>query len=177
MGYRPVGPPIPGKSRNPGITRATASCGICLGPMERKGRRGRSAKYCSGACAREAARRKYRLANPYPYPGVVLPSGSVGAASELRVAVDLLMRGHSVFRALSPSSPCDLAVLCQGQLLRVEVRTKAQTPAGSVYKEAAVSGLRCDVLAVVINKGQQAEIRYLKPADQTQEFVFPPQET
>lgn len=55
------------------------------------------------------------------YPG--LPTGTVGAINELRVSVDLMARGYAVFRALSPSCPCDLAILKDDNLIRVEVKT------------------------------------------------------
>jgi serine/threonine protein kinase len=50
-------------------------------------------------------------------------SGAAGAISKLLIAADLLKRGYAVFRALSPSCPCDLAILHNGQLLAVEGRT------------------------------------------------------
>jgi hypothetical protein len=55
--------------------------------------------------------------------GSGLPSGTTGAISELLVSSDLLRRGYAVFRALSPSCSCDLAILKGGRLFRVEVRT------------------------------------------------------
>lgn len=39
------------------------------------------------------------------------------------VAADLLAKGYEVFRAVSPSCSCDLAILRDGKLTRVEVRT------------------------------------------------------
>lgn len=52
----------------------------------------------------------------------------------MRVAVDLLSRGYNVFRALSPSCPCDLAVLKNGKLVRVEVRTTWESAKSGIYK-------------------------------------------
>lgn len=43
--------------------------------------------------------------------------------AELFVATDLMRRGYSVFRCVSPNSPCDLAILMGERLLRIEVRT------------------------------------------------------
>lgn len=59
-----------------------------------------------------------------------IPRGTTGAVSELRVAADLLERGYEVFRAVSPSCSCDLAVLKDGKLVRVEVRTGYESPTG-----------------------------------------------
>ena len=55
------------------------------------------------------------------YPNV--NTGTVGAISELKVAIDLMSKGYKVFRALSPMCSCDLAVLKDKTLLRVEVTT------------------------------------------------------
>ena len=52
-----------------------------------------------------------------------LPTGTVGAISELRASVDLMARGFDVFRALSPTCPADLICLKDGQAITVEVRT------------------------------------------------------
>jgi hypothetical protein len=57
-----------------------------------------------------------------------LSSGTVGALQELRVSVDLMIRGYEVFRALSPSCSCDLMVLNGNKMLRIEVRTAYENP-------------------------------------------------
>ncbi len=51
-----------------------------------------------------------------------------GAISELVVAADLLDRGYSVFRSVSPNSPIDLVVLKSGRLQKVEVKTGKINP-------------------------------------------------
>lgn len=50
-------------------------------------------------------------------------AASVGASSELFVAADLLRQNREVYRALAPNSSCDLAVLHDKQVVRIEVRT------------------------------------------------------
>lgn len=45
----------------------------------------------------------------------------VGALGELLVSVDLMRRGYQVFRALSPGSSCDMLVLKNNTVQRVEV--------------------------------------------------------
>lgn len=79
-----------------------------------------------------------------------LASGTVGAISEMRAAIDLMGQGFEVFRALSPSCSCDLAVLKNGAVVRVEVRTGLVLTDGSLtaYLRANEAG-RADVLAVV----------------------------
>lgn len=86
-------------------------------------------KFCSNECYRINTRVRYHRYNPFKGK----TSTTTGAISELRVAVDLLVKGYDVFRALSPSSPCDLAILKDYKLLRIEVRTAHKTASGSVY--------------------------------------------
>jgi hypothetical protein len=89
-----------------------------------------------------------------------LASATVGALGELLVAADLLIRGYEVFRAISPSCSCDLAILKDGKLLRVEVRTGYRT---TVDPDAIAIGKkqgthRADILAVVVHS--PTRIRY-----------------
>lgn len=74
--------------------------------------------------------------------------GTVGALNELRVSEDLMRRGFHVFRALSPSSPCDLIVIDKaGAIHRVEVRT-GYTRGESVYLPPDKSPESHDIMAV-----------------------------
>lgn len=82
----------------------------------------------------------------------IIPPSTVGAISELLVGADLLRRGYEVFRALSPSCSCDLAILKNGKLLRVEVRTGRKNRRGNVVY--ANTTHRHDVMAVVVGKDQ-----------------------
>lgn len=78
----------------------------------------------------------------------IYSSGTVGAINELRVSVDLLCKGYAVFRALSPHCPCDLVLLLDHSVFRVEVTTGHRTSNGKLMiprKDAT----RYDVLAVV----------------------------
>lgn len=87
-------------------------------------------KYCSFDCYRETQHDKYVGNNPFKGKS----SATTGAISELRAAVDLLVKGYDVFRAVSPSCPCDLAVLKDNKLLRIEVRTIYKSTSGKLYK-------------------------------------------
>ena len=92
---------------------------------------------------------KYRELNP---PSEI-PSASVGALNELLVSCDLIRRKWSVFRALSPSCPCDLVVLRNGGLLRIEVTT------GSICVNKKVSYPDHDlkkrnILATILHDGR-----------------------
>lgn len=94
------------------------SCRGCGNPIP-EARKRYNAVYCSRLCMQDANKQKYREINP----DTLLSSGTVGAVSELVVCADLLKRGYEVFRAVSPSCSCDLAILKEGKLHRVEVRT------------------------------------------------------
>ena len=89
-------------------------------------------KYCSYECYSSYNHKKFKRENPNILRGNT--AGTTGAISELRVAIDLLAKGFNVFRALSPHCPCDLAVLKNGKLLRIEVRTAYRSVAGKPYK-------------------------------------------
>jgi PD-(D/E)XK endonuclease len=78
-----------------------------------------------------------------------LCTGTVGAVNELRVCIDLLARGFEVFRSVSPASSCDLAVLKDGRLLRVEVRT-AHVNADGVPQFSKKDGDENDHYAAVV---------------------------
>jgi hypothetical protein len=54
----------------------------------------------------------------------LVPNGTLGAERELLVAAELMLRGYHVFRALSPSSPCDLIAYREDRTpIRIEVRS------------------------------------------------------
>ncbi len=74
--------------------------------------------YCTRECKKSVMSKRGFCSQ---YPGI--PAGTVGAISELRACQDLMAKGYEVFRAVSPSSSCDIAVLKDGKLLRIEVRT------------------------------------------------------
>jgi hypothetical protein len=64
----------------------------------------------------------------------ILPTGTVGAIKELRVSVDLMSKGFHVFRALSPSCPCDLFAIKDGKQFDIEVRSARRNPkTGMLY--------------------------------------------
>jgi len=90
-----------------------------------------------------------------------LPIGTVGAISEILVSADLLKKGYEVFRAISPSCSCDLAMLKDNKLLRVEVRTGRNSATGKLYYS---SNMRADIMAVVIHKTN--EIIYIPKIDE-----------
>lgn len=121
--------------------RACVHCGAIYFPKRLDQR------WCSVDCRASAKRAAYAAKNP----NAGLPTGTVGAISELKVAADLLGKGFEVFRALSPSCSCDLAILRNGTLVRVEVTTGHRTGNGRVTHPSKAS--RYDVLAVALSDG------------------------
>lgn len=78
----------------------------------------------------------------------MIPTGTVGAIGELRVAIDLLSKKYEVFKALSPSCSCDLAILKNGKLKTIEVRTgnEIMLRSSEKYKKKYV---KAEILAIV----------------------------
>ncbi len=120
------------------------TCLGCGGELSEQKRR-RRAKFCSVGCHTRYQNRQWGRVNP----GSGVSSGTAGAIGELKVAADLLAKGYEVFRAVSPSCSCDLAILLKDQLLRVEVRTGYRSPGTGriIYPK---SGGKRDVMAVVL---------------------------
>lgn len=99
--------------------------------------------FCSIECQKEYYRRGQN-----PWAGK-LPTSTVGEIGELKVAIDLLSREFSVFKALSPATNCDLAVLDNKKKLKtIEVRTGNSIMLRNIkhYKEKWVNA---DILAIV----------------------------
>jgi hypothetical protein len=117
-------------------------CGKAI-PQKRLNRR---AVYCSTRCRNIEVRELYDGLNGRQTD---LSPGTRGAVSELRVAADLMERGYEVFRALSPSCSCDIAVLKDGRLLRIECRTGRYLKECRYFK--STQRLRADVLAVILH--------------------------
>ncbi len=101
-------------------------------------------KYCTMLCSREHQKEIYRSNNPRP----ILPTATTGAISELKVAIDLLEKKYEVFRALSPACSCDLAILKNKKLLRIEVKTAYRLPSGNTT--CTTFTFKADILAKVL---------------------------
>ena len=88
-------------------------------------------KYCSARCRAKVQRNLYRQNNPVE---LLLSPSTTGIISEYQVIVDLLQKGYEVFHAASPATSCDLAILKDGHLLRVEVKTALRSATGRFFK-------------------------------------------
>jgi hypothetical protein len=105
---------------------------------------GRRRRFCSAACRNTNYLNTYVKGNPK----TVMASATVGAVSELIVCADLLKRGKAVFRAVSASCSCDLAILDNSGLKRVEVTTGHLSPTGKLMHPSKAKE-KYDILAVV----------------------------
>jgi PD-(D/E)XK endonuclease len=106
----------------------------------------RRAVFCTHRCRKEKEFAKYRQVCPKrPHS-----TSTTGAISELIVAADLLRRGYEVFRAVSPGCSCDLAVLRDGVLKRIEVRTGSRHTGALTFSSKAHEAHRYDVMAVCV---------------------------
>lgn len=105
-------------------------------------------KFCSLQCSRKWQVQEHHKYNPVR--GLALPYHVIGTIAELRVAADLMLKGYKIFRAIANNS-CDLVILKNGQLLRVEVKSGFRTLSGKPYKQGIKKGHESnyDVLAHV----------------------------
>lgn len=99
------------------------------------------------------AKEKYYMNNP----SSCLPTGTTGAIHEFKVAIDLMEKGYEVFRALSPACSCDLAILKNGKLLKIEVKTTYRLRSGKIVYPK-IKNPKYDILVLVIRPN---EIIYL----------------
>lgn len=99
-------------------------------------------------------------------PGIVgiLDTGQLGTVAELRVSADLIKLGYHVFRALSPSCPCDLVIVRGVEVLRVEVRTGRYSDGRLLWARCSRVGCH-DVMAVFCD----GEITYEPDLERHQE--------
>jgi Holliday junction resolvase-like predicted endonuclease len=85
---------------------------------------------------------------------------AVGAMSELIVCADLLRQGYDVYRSVAPVGACDIIVLKDRRLCRVEVKTARRAPSGRAqYNEDACNPESYDVLALVFLEESLIEYR------------------
>lgn len=86
-----------------------------------------------------------------------LSCSTLGTTQELRVAVDLFYKGYDVYKGLSANSSCDLIILKNEKLIKVEVRTGYRSLSGKL--KYCSTKIKADCLAVAL----PTEIIYLKP--------------
>lgn len=110
------------------------------------GKRAQTARYCSGICRNadySEKQQKTSIQRAFPH----LSTATVGSINEMLVCIDLLRRGFSVYREVSPGN-CDLAVVLNNKLYRVEVTTGTFNASGKLsYPKKNTDNF--DFLAVV----------------------------
>lgn len=104
-------------------------------------------RFCEFRCRQLAERERYYKTLSLT-KSLSVSSSTVGAIGELRVSVDLMSRGFSVFRALSPTCPADLVALRGGICKLVEVKTVTEN--GGQISRPMTKGGQFDVLAMVL---------------------------
>ena len=119
-------------------------CIECKSPLS-ESRIKRHAKFCTRKCSSINNSKKLKALNPTSG----LPTATVGALNEMRASAELLSRGYHVFRAVSPSCPCDLIAMRDGESIRVEVTTGYKNQDGSIGYPPHTSG-EYDMLIVVV---------------------------
>lgn len=83
-----------------------------------------------------------------------LNASEIGAWAEMVAASDLLRRGYQVFRAVSPSAPCDFVVVIENRCCRVEVKTAHRKKRGGLmFAQKDFDASKHDVLALVTPDG------------------------
>jgi len=121
-----------------------SECGNDLAPGKIK----RHSKYCSRECRRSAS---LKLCTQYN-PQLILPRNkNRGAVNELLVCADLMENGFEVFRSVSQSASCDIAILSDSKLYRIEVTTGVWTR-GGFLNSVPHDRNKYDVLAIVIGR-------------------------
>lgn len=84
-------------------------------------------------CSRECGLlRKQRITGRYSCD-TTIPSGTVGAISELEISSDLMKKGYSIFRSLSPSCFCDIVAIKNEKILKIEIRTGYMTNKEKIF--------------------------------------------
>ncbi len=108
----------------------------------------KSKKFCTPKCKRNFSGHIHTSS----LLALSLSKGTLGSLNELRVSVDLVLKGYDVFRALSPNGSCDLVAIKNHKPFRVEVTTgfmyqKSLRHAKNLKSKSVTD--RFDVLAVV----------------------------
>ncbi len=108
--------------------------------------------------ARYPYKRKYLIETDSPRR-LEVATATTGAMHELLVCADLMRRGYDVFRAQSPSCPCDVIAMIDGQTYKVEVTTGYMREDGQFSYPKKNNRYDYDIIAIVFHNG---DILYLQ---------------
>ena len=113
--------------------------------------------YCSRKCGADFQTKRVKELNPHIGKQ---STASTGAISEMIICADLLRRGFSVFRSVSPACECDILILLNGKFARVEVKTAYLLPSGkAMYTLTKGQDEKHDILALVFHADNRVEYR------------------
>jgi len=124
-------------------------CIVCEKTIEGKWIRA-DRKFCGEICSKKYKQKVYRSLNP----PLNLTTGMVGCLHELEVTCDLIKRGFHVYRAVSGNSDCNLAIVKDNKLIRVEVTTGRYEPKEGKYFYPHHDESKYDLLAIIFYDGK-----------------------
>lgn len=134
------------------MTGTATNCRFCSNPLPEKRRPNRV--YCNEECARQAMKLAWHMQNPKSALSQ-FATGTIAEVNTMRVCINLLERGYSVYRAAFPAMPFDImAGPAFDHWQRVKVTSGSRTTKGTLVhpvKDARRSEF--DVLAVVTGDG------------------------
>lgn len=127
------------------------NCLVCKEPLTQEKIR-RRAKYCSLKCQKAAQFGRFYEQTGAPRKNEVA-TATTGAMHELLVCADLMRKGYHVFRAQSPSCPCDIMAMFEGIIYKVEVTTGYKRTDGNFSYPKKNERYDYDIMAIVFHDG------------------------
>lgn len=115
--------------------KVTITCVVCKKQIK-------TSCYWQVTCSVEC--RKKRIGT---YQDTSIPSNTVGAISELIVSSDLMKKGFSVFKSLSPSCFCDVIAVKGDVTLKIEIRTGYKRANGTIFYPTKTHG-KIDIFGI-----------------------------
>lgn len=106
-------------------------------------------KFCGKECKKKFVNEKYGI----KFDKDVVNTSTRGAINELLICCDLMKRGYHVFRAVSPDTSCDIAIVKGNTLFRVEVTTGHILSSGGKVFYPQKDSSKFDILAVCVSNG------------------------
>lgn len=128
---------------------------ICKGckkefePKDSIGKKSPIKKFCTSQCRKAYHKEKVKSLNLK----LNLHSAAVGAIGELRVCVDLLLKGFQVFRNVCASG-VDLVIWNKNEILTIEVVTGSFNSGNKISHNKSYRMKKWDHLAVVLKTGE-----------------------
>ena len=109
-------------------------------------------KYCSPSCEKKSKSVQFERNIPKD-KSININSSVTGAMNELIVCSDLLRRGHSVFRSVSNACSCDIIILIDKNIKRIEVTTGTMF-SNNKFSIPKKDRSKFDILAIVFRNGE-----------------------